>query len=276
MFIDWLSIPLYLVSFSTLCLHLFCIFIFSGKNQYRKCCVEGCKESSHNLTLHKFPKTEGMRQKWSQICPPKGKKPFVCSRHFREEDYKTKNLLSKRRQLNKLAVPCLNLLPPLLLEQPVPFQPPQLQAQPPPLTAQPPPLQAQPPPLPAQPPPLPAQPPPLQAQPPPCLNRPPSSLHSTRGVQCTRVYVKDYRPQLLQAKRKISQLRSEILKLNTKKREKAIVKNFLLKQGHSLTATKHIMSRHKSHRKKYTHADVSLGLILKNMSNKAGIYVYYN
>ena len=82
--------------------------------------------------------------------------------------------------------------------------------------------------------------------------------------------MKDLRPQLLRANKKIRQLQGELRKLKncSTLSVKKTVKQYLTKRGHNSTCIKHIINPKASYRRNYDQEDVSLGLVLKNLSHK--------
>ncbi|XP_058125189.1 uncharacterized protein LOC131281123 [Anopheles ziemanni] len=80
----------------------------------RQCCVPCCKNEKFSL-VHKFPSDNERAERWRQALTIDNflgmpievirKRYFVCSRHFRDSDYKNK----ASRSLNTTAVPSINL-----------------------------------------------------------------------------------------------------------------------------------------------------------------------
>ena len=79
--------------------------------------------------------------------------------------------------------------------------------------------------------------------------------------------LRDWRPDLLRAKREIVHLQTKLNKMKhiTKIEEKHIVKKYLSKAGHKATSIKHIMNPKLTSHKNYNKDDISTGVALKNI-----------
>lgn len=60
--------------------------------QVYKCCVPGCdiKSIENGISFHRFPTAAIIRERWVESCnitSKIGNKSFVCSSHFKDEDY---------------------------------------------------------------------------------------------------------------------------------------------------------------------------------------------
>ncbi|XP_039431643.1 uncharacterized protein LOC120414507 [Culex pipiens pallens] len=76
------------------------------------CRVKGCKSTRSNptVTLHKFPKDPNVRDKWLKFCGcADGQNLFVCSLHFRENDYEHIFMQNAKKILQKSAVPSIRV-----------------------------------------------------------------------------------------------------------------------------------------------------------------------
>ncbi|XP_053675760.1 uncharacterized protein LOC128726007 [Anopheles nili] len=83
-------------------------------NKLRSCCVPCCKNEKFSL-VHKFPSDNERAEQWRQILAIDSfiglpieiirKRYYICSRHFRDADYKNK----ASRSINITAVPSINL-----------------------------------------------------------------------------------------------------------------------------------------------------------------------
>ena len=174
-----------------------------------------------------------MRSEWKKLCTQTDilRSSKVCETHFSASSYRKLKSGILRKYLKSDAIPTI-----LRAAQVLPLAPPQSPVLPQPLV-------------------------PPQS---PGLPQPPA----VKSIQCTRL--KDFRPQLLNAKKKIFQLEAELRKSKqiTGIKEKLTVKKFLMRMGHTKTFVKHILTPKHTHRRNYSEDDVSLGLVLKNLSNK--------
>ncbi|XP_055550078.1 uncharacterized protein LOC129732823 [Wyeomyia smithii] len=80
------------------------------------CSVKSCDISSYKIrkekltgSIHSFPRHEPIRKKWAQFCglPLSTDAKFVCSQHFKPEDFECRYLVGQRPCLVKNAVPTI-------------------------------------------------------------------------------------------------------------------------------------------------------------------------
>lgn len=84
-------------------------------NKLRSCCVPCCKDEKFSL-VHKFPSDNVRAEQWRRVLNIDSfiglpieiirKRYYICSRHFRDSDYKNK----ASRSINITAVPSINLV----------------------------------------------------------------------------------------------------------------------------------------------------------------------
>ncbi|XP_052896220.1 uncharacterized protein LOC128303335 [Anopheles moucheti] len=84
-------------------------------SKLRSCCVPCCKDEKFPL-VHKFPSDNERAEQWRRVLGIDGfiglpidiirKRYYICSRHFRDTDYKNK----ASRSINVTAVPSINLI----------------------------------------------------------------------------------------------------------------------------------------------------------------------
>ncbi|XP_035905202.1 uncharacterized protein LOC118509122 [Anopheles stephensi] len=84
-------------------------------NKLRSCCVPCCKDEKFSL-VHKFPSDNERAEQWRRVLGIDSfiglpieiirKRYYICSRHFRDSDYKNK----ASRSINITAVPSINLV----------------------------------------------------------------------------------------------------------------------------------------------------------------------
>ncbi|XP_315450.5 uncharacterized protein LOC1276140 [Anopheles gambiae] len=84
-------------------------------SKLRSCCVPCCNEEKFSL-VHKFPSDNERAEQWRRVLAIDGfvglsidvirKRFFICTRHFRDSDYKNE----ASRSLNITAVPSINLV----------------------------------------------------------------------------------------------------------------------------------------------------------------------
>uniref|UniRef100_A0A182K094 Trimethyllysine dioxygenase, mitochondrial n=1 Tax=Anopheles christyi TaxID=43041 RepID=A0A182K094_9DIPT len=84
-------------------------------SKLRSCCVPCCKDEKFSL-VHKFPSDNDRAEQWRRVLGIDSfiglpieiirKRYYICSRHFRDSDYKNK----ASRSINITAVPSINLI----------------------------------------------------------------------------------------------------------------------------------------------------------------------
>ncbi|XP_050076179.1 uncharacterized protein LOC126563576 [Anopheles maculipalpis] len=84
-------------------------------NKLRSCCVPCCKDEKFSL-VHKFPSDNERAEQWRRVLGIDSfiglpieiirKRYYICSRHFRDSDYKNK----ASRSINITAIPSINLV----------------------------------------------------------------------------------------------------------------------------------------------------------------------
>ncbi|XP_055532288.1 uncharacterized protein LOC129722671 isoform X1 [Wyeomyia smithii] len=85
----------------------------------RFCSVKSCDIPSYKIrkekltvSIHSFPRHEPIRKKWAQFCglPLSTDAKFVCSQHFKPEDFECRYLVGQRPCLVENAVPTIRTL----------------------------------------------------------------------------------------------------------------------------------------------------------------------